>query len=108
MTLPPRKKTFPLTHPKIKPARLVDSIRAELSKYIKRERRKKLPDGVDFWDFDCKVGPDQATAKEQHISAISKAVGEVCDDENKSVYVEIIAKPATRTSRPVTPEKPAE
>ncbi|MGB2402234.1 MAG: DUF6172 family protein [Akkermansiaceae bacterium] len=103
------KKTFPLTHPKIKPARLVDSVRAELSKYIKRERRKKLPDGVDFWDFDCKVGPDSAAAREYHLSALSKAVGEICEQGNEAVYVEIIAKPATRNSRPSQPsqESPA-
>ena len=102
---PLMKKTFPLTHPKIKPARLVDSVRAELSKYIKRERRKKLPEGVDFWDFDCKVGPDPATATEQHVSAVSKAIGDVCDDGNDTVYVEILAKPATRNSRPSQPSQ---
>lgn len=102
------KKTFPLTHPKIKPARLVDSVRADLSKYIKRERRKKLPEGVDFWDFDCRVGSDQATADEQHVSAVSKAIGEVCEAGHESVYVEVIAKPATRTSRPKEPKKNAE
>ena len=94
------KKTFPLTHPKIKPARLVDSVRAEISKYIKRERRKKLPDGIDFWDFDCKVGADSASASEQHVSAVSHSIGEVLEAGNETVYVEIIAKPATRTSRP--------
>ena len=56
------KKTFPLTHPKKKPERLVDSIRAEVNKYLKRERKKTLPEGVDFWDFDCKVGSSSEKA----------------------------------------------
>ena len=101
------KKTFPLTHPKIKPARMADSIRAEVKKYITRERRKELPEGVDFWDFDCKVGTDAAAATTQHVSEISKAIGHVLEEGSETVYVEIIAKPATR-NKPAKPAKPAE
>jgi len=101
------KKTFPLTHDKIKPARMADSIRAEISKYIKRERNKKLPEGVDFWDFDCKVGADAAAATTQHVSEISKAIGQVLEEGSETVYVEILAKPATR-NKPAKPAKPAE
>ena len=50
------KKTFQLTHPKIKPARLIEAVRRDVKKYLKREKRKSLPDGVDYWDFDCKFG----------------------------------------------------
>ena len=94
------KKLFPLTHPKIQPARLVDSIRAEMNKYIKRERNKKLPDGVDFWDFDCKVGGNMETAADTHVSALSKAIGDILDAGNESVYLEIKSKPVKRTKKP--------
>ena len=94
------KKLFPLTHPKIRPARLVDSIRAEMNKYIKRERNKKLPDGVDFWDFDCKVGASMDAATDTHVSALSKAIGDVLNAGNEAVYLEIKAKPAKRTKKP--------
>jgi hypothetical protein len=94
------KKLFPLTHPKIQPARLVDSIRAEMNKYIKRERNQKLPDGVDFWDFDCKVGGSMETAADTHVSALSKAIGDILDAGNESVYLEIKSKPAKRTKKP--------
>ena len=50
------KKKFSLKHPKIKPARRVEAVKHEIRKYLKRERRKELPEGVDFWDFDCKFG----------------------------------------------------
>ena len=50
------KKTFQIAHPKIKPARMFDSIKHETKKYIKRERSKKLPEEAGFWDFDCKFG----------------------------------------------------
>ena len=94
------KKLFPLTHPKIQPARLVDSIRAEMNKYIKRERNKKLPDGVDFWDFDCKVGGSMETATDTHVSVLSKAIGDILNAGNESVYLEIKSKPVKRTKKP--------
>lgn len=53
------KKTFNLTHPKIKVPRLVDAIKHQVKKYIKRERQKTLPKNVDFWDFDCRYGADE-------------------------------------------------
>mgnify|MGYP000645644891 CR=1 FL=1 len=56
------KKTFELTHPKVKYPRLVDGVKNDVRKYVKRERRKDLPEGVDFWDFDCKFGDTEAEA----------------------------------------------
>ncbi len=35
---------------------MVEAIKYELKKYIKRERNKKLPEEVDFCDFDCRYG----------------------------------------------------
>ena len=57
------KKTFNLTHPKIKVPRLVEAIKHEVKKYIKRERRKPLPPNVDYWDFDCRYGVDEASSE---------------------------------------------
>jgi hypothetical protein len=37
------EKTFKRTHPKIKVPRLVEAIKYEVKKYIRRERRKSLP-----------------------------------------------------------------
>jgi hypothetical protein len=71
-----------------------------MNKYIKRERNKKLPDGVDFWDFDCKVGGNMETATDIHVSALSKAIGDILDAGNESVYLEIKSKPVKRTKKP--------
>ena len=57
------KKTFQLTHPKIKPARLIEAVRRDVKKYLKREKRKSLPDGVDYWEFDCRFGYTEAKAE---------------------------------------------
>ena len=92
------KKTYSLIHPKIKVPRLVDSIKHDVRKYLKRERRKKLPEGVDYWDFDCKFGPTEDDAKVVHVAEISKSIDSALDQELDSFYVEILAKPGHRNA----------
>jgi hypothetical protein len=98
------KKTFKLTHPKIKPARLVEAVRRDVKKYLKRESRKDLPEGVDFWDFDCKYGPTVERAEVIHPAEISKCIGEAEAEGLESFYLEILAKPGRRTKKPVATE----
>ena len=94
------KKTFKLTHPKIKVARLVESVKHDVSKYLRRERKKKLPEGADFWDFDCKFGPTAEESKVIHVAEISKCIDAAKEQQLESFYVEILAKPAIRTKKP--------
>ena len=68
------KKTFVLNHPKIVPARQVESIKSEIRKYIKRERNKVLPKGVDYWDFNCKYCATDQEAQVIHLSEINKSI----------------------------------
>ncbi|GHE76924.1 DUF6172 family protein [Thalassotalea profundi] len=92
------KKTFSLVHEKIKRPRLVDAIKHEVKKYIKRERNKTLPEGADYLDFDCQYGKTKDDAKEIHLSAINKCIDEADKLELESFYLEIIAKPGHRMS----------
>jgi len=94
------KKTFSLTHSKIKAARPAESVRNEVRKYLKRERKKELPEGADFWDFDCKFGPNSEDAKVIHVAEIGKCVDAAEEQQLDSFYVEILAKPAHRTKKP--------
>ena len=94
------RKTFQMTHPKIKVPRLVEAIKHEVKKYIKRERRKPLPPNVDFWDFDCRYGADEASSEVIHISAINKSISQAESEQLESFYLEILAKPGHRTKRP--------
>ena len=96
------RKTFELTHPKIKRPRLVEAVRRDVKKYLKRERNKKLPPGVDYWDFDCKFGHTEEEAREIHVSEISKCIDEVDRESLTSFYLEILAKQGIRnkTGRP--------
>lgn len=93
------KKNFKLTHEKIKPARQVEAVKFEIRKYIRRERNKKLPENVDFWDFDCKFGDDAQTAQEIHISEINKAIDAQVENQKETFYLEILAKPGKRTKK---------
>ncbi len=90
------KKTFSLTHPKIKAARLVDALKHEVKKYVKRERNKKLPNDVDYWDFDCKYGHTEQEAKVIHLSEINKYIDEAAKLELPSFYLEIMVKAGHR------------
>ena len=93
------KKTFNLTHPKIKKDRIVEAVRHDIKKYIKRERNKKLPEGVDFWDFDCKFGHTTEDAKEIHLSEINKSIDGAVDQQLDTFYLEILAKPGHRIKK---------
>lgn len=93
------RKTFPLTDPRHEPPRVVASIKNDVRKYLKRERGKKLPEGADFWDFDCRVGkaePGTVT----HVADLTKAIDAASEQDWPAVYIEILAKPATRSRKP--------
>lgn len=94
------KKNFKLTHPKIKVPRLVEAIKFEVRKYLKRERNKPLPVTVDFWDFDCRFGADEESCEVIHVSAINKSIDEAEAKQFESFYLEILAKPGRRTKKP--------
>jgi hypothetical protein len=93
------RKTFQLIHPKIKLARLVEAIKHEVKKYIKRERNKKLPEDVDFWDFDCKFGQTAEEAEVIHLSEINKYIDKAEEQQLESFYLEILVKPGYRTKK---------
>ncbi len=91
------KKTFELTHPKVKLERRVDAVKHEVKKYLKRERNKKLPAGADFWDFDCQFGNTKEEAEVVQLSDINKRIDQTQVDGLTSFYIEIVAKEGIRT-----------
>jgi hypothetical protein len=86
------KKTIALTHPKLQPARLVDSIKYDIKKYLNRERRKSLPVGMDYWTFDCRFGASADVAEKIFTSEINKHIDAAVAQELESFYVEILAR----------------
>jgi hypothetical protein len=93
------RKTHPLTHPRHAPARAVELLKHDLRKYLKRERRKALPDGADHWAFDCRIGRTEADAQPVEVKDLTGAIDPFVADGAEAVYVEILARPASREPR---------
>jgi hypothetical protein len=98
------KKTFPLHVPGKDDARVLEAIKGDIRKYLKRERRKPFPEGFDLWDFNCKLGADQANAVPTTAGEIITALDALVKTGVDQVYVEILAFAANRTPRPGPPE----
>lgn len=94
------RKTFQLQVEGKHPDRHLEAIKHEIRKYIKRERRRVLPEGSDFWDFDCKFGAAEESAEVVHLSAITGLIDGVVKEAGKQFYIEVVAKPAKRALRP--------
>ncbi|WP_375057978.1 DUF6172 family protein [Zobellella sp. DQSA1] len=93
------KKTIALTHPRLKPARLVDSIKHDIKKYLNRERRKTLPAGMDYWTFDCRFGASEEVAEKIHTSEINTHIDAAVAQELPGFYVEILARACNHQPR---------
>ncbi|MDR7307622.1 DUF6172 family protein [Rhodoferax saidenbachensis] len=93
------KKTFPLAVEGKHPDRLLEATKHEIRKYIQRERRRDLPKGVDFWDFDCKFGANQDSAVVVHLAEITPLIDALVKDGGTQFYVEILAKHGVRKPR---------
>jgi hypothetical protein len=92
------KKTFPLTNPGHQPPRVIAAIKNDVRKYVKRERRKALPEGVDFWAFKCQIGHGQAAPEPKHVEELIAAIDQAAASQCATVYIEILATPGHRTS----------
>ena len=93
------KKVIPLVSDRHKPARVVEQIKGEVRKYLKRERKKSLPADFDYWGFDCRTGKSPAEATSCHEKEISKALDAALDAEWTEIYLEILAKPTKREKK---------
>lgn len=98
------RQTFPFAHPRHAPPQALAALKHRIRKYLKRERRKPLPEGVDYWDFDCKIGPSEDSATTAHVAELIKRMGTLCSEGNTHVYVEILAKPGHRKRRNDAPD----
>jgi hypothetical protein len=96
------KKTFKLSHERIAVPRLVEAIKHEVKKYIKRERRRALPEDADYWDFDCRFGTDEASSEVIHLSEINKSISWAESEQLESFYLEVMVKPCSRIKMPET------
>lgn len=93
------KKTFKLNIEGKHPERLFEAIKHEIRKYVKRERRKPLPAGSNYWAFDCRFGATEADAEEVRLANIIDLMDAIKAGGGEAFYVEILARAATRKPR---------
>jgi hypothetical protein len=93
------KKVFPLTSTQHVPARQLEAVKGEVRKYLKRERKKRLAEDMDYWDFDCKLGLSSAAAAVVHVAELPQRIAAAQAAGASECYIEILAKPAKRGVR---------
>ena len=93
------KKTFQLHIEGKNRDRVLDAIKHDIRKYVKRQRRVALPEGVDYWDFDCRFGASQEAAEVVHFATIVSLVDAAAKDDAASFYLELLAKEGRRLPR---------
>lgn len=91
------KKTFQLKPEGKHPDRVLEAIKHEIRKYVKRQRRVPLPAGVDFWDFDCRFGTSEANATDVHFATITALMDGIAKEGGAAFYLEILAKNGRRS-----------
>ena len=94
------RKTFLLNIEGKNRDRLVESSKHDIRKYVKRERSRALPAGVDFWDFDCKFGSNEATAAVVHFATLMNLIDTAVQEGAEQFYVEVVTKHGHRSARP--------
>ncbi|AVS77607.1 hypothetical protein C8234_05620 [Paracidovorax avenae] len=82
--------------------RLLDAARHDIHRYLRRERRRALPEGARFWDFDCRFGRTQDDARSVQVEDITRLIDGVAQSGDAQFYVEIVARPGEGM-----PRKPA-
>lgn len=85
------KKIFKLRAENKNPDRMLEATKHEIRKYIKREKKKKLPEDVDFWKFECKFAQNEDEPKEIDFINITELINEAYAKGCDSFYIEIIS-----------------
>lgn len=98
------KKTFKLQEKNKNKDRVVESIKHEIRKYIKREQNKPLPQKEDFWFFDCKFAKDDETPVEIQFSQIIRSVDDAANSDCETFYLEIVSRIEKRKEKEIVEE----
>ena len=100
------KKLFKIEQEKLKPERAVDAIKNELRKYVKREKKKDLPNQKTmYWDFDCKFGKSAEFAKDCDFDYIFTELSGVVNAGWSECYIEVMAKAVDKPIKEETIEE---
>lgn len=96
----PMRKTFNLNIEGKNRDRVLEATKHEIRKYVKRQRRVPLPEGVDFWDFDCQFGTSADNAATIHFAELTEKIDAVVQAGGEAFYVELLVKDGVRSFKP--------
>jgi hypothetical protein len=94
------KKTFLLHIEGKHPERLLEASKHEVRKYVARQRRASLPEGVDYWDFACRFGLTEAEATPLHFATLIGLMDAAAKAGADSFFVDILGKNGHRRPKP--------
>ena len=94
------RKTFQLNIEGKNRDRLIEATKHDIRKYVKRQRRVPLPEGVDFWDFDCKFGANADDATPIHFAELTEKIDALVQAGGESFYLELLVKDGVRSFKP--------
>lgn len=97
------KKVFALQAPGKNADRVIEAVKFDVRKYVKRERRKTVPEGFAEWEFDCRAGATAAVATTVALKEISTRIDAVAAAGGTEIYIEILARAAHRAPRDAAP-----
>ena len=92
------KKIFPLHHPRKADARVLDAIKHEVRKYVRRELNK-APAGSPRPVFTCLVGASEADAASAPLKDVSAALDRVAQTGADHVFIQIKSSPGLESPR---------
>ena len=95
------RKTYSLTIEGKNRDRLLDAAKHDIRKYVKRERSRPLPPGVDFFDFECKLGANEGEAAALHFATLMGAIDTLVKNGADRFYVEVVTTHGHRSARPI-------
>ena len=100
------KKVFKIKQEKLQPDRAVDAIKNELRKYIKREKKKDLPNKKTmYWDFDCKFGKTADLSEVCTFDEVLTQLSSIVANEWNECYIEVMAKAVDKPLKEKSEEK---
>lgn len=95
----PMRRTYRLDIEGRNRDRLVEASKHDIRKYIRRERRKPLPAGADYWDFDTRFGVDEASAVDVPPAELLRRVDALVAEGGNQFFVQVERRPGTRPAR---------
>ena len=98
------KKKFLLKEENKNSDRLLESIKYQIRKYIKREKRKANSDEDTILRFACKFAKDDEEIETISFTDITKCINEASQKDCESFYIEIIAHEVPRIIKKKAPK----